>query len=109
VAASTGFVEYTVQPGDSLIAIARSYGVSQEAILDNNTIANPSSLTVGQVLRIPVALDARGYVQYTVQPGDTLIALARRYGVTQEAILAVNTIANPASLTVGDVISIPLP
>ncbi len=47
------FVEYTVQKGDVLQVIAKQYNVSVRDIIANNTIANPDSLVVGQVLRIP--------------------------------------------------------
>ena len=51
--AATGYVEYTVQKGDILGRIAQKYDVSVREILAINDIANPDSLTVGQVLRIP--------------------------------------------------------
>ena len=44
---------YTVRPGDELKNIAAQYGVSIWKIVDANTIADPDSLLVGQVLRIP--------------------------------------------------------
>jgi LasA protease len=44
---------YTVKAGDTLSLIAQRYGVSMQAILDNNTIANPNILQVGQVLNLP--------------------------------------------------------
>jgi D-alanyl-D-alanine carboxypeptidase len=46
---------YTVQPGDTLNAIAGLYGVSVEAIVSANGIAEPGSIRVGQVLVIPGA------------------------------------------------------
>lgn len=51
--AGEAFVEYTVQRGDLLLAIATQYGVTVKDILAVNEIANPDSLRVGQVLRIP--------------------------------------------------------
>jgi len=47
------YIEYTVRKGDILGRIAKKYHVSVEAILGANTIANPESLTVGDVLHIP--------------------------------------------------------
>ena len=99
------FVEYVVQRGDTLYAIALLFNVTTDDILAYNTIPNPASLTIGQTLRIPTG-DAP-YVAYVVQRGDTLYAIARRFGVSVDDILAVNDIRNPASLTVGQPLRIP--
>ncbi|NWG19452.1 MAG: LysM peptidoglycan-binding domain-containing protein [Chloroflexi bacterium] len=101
------YIEYTVQRGDTLFAIARLYNVTAEDILAVNTIANPASLTIGQVLRIPTGTATTQIVEYTVQPGDILVVIARRFDVTVEEILAINTIRDPSNLTVGQVLRIP--
>jgi LysM repeat protein len=44
---------YTVQSGDELKYIAANYDLSIWQIIDSNTIPNPDSLRVGQVLSIP--------------------------------------------------------
>ncbi len=49
----TGPVFYTVQPGDTLLAIARAYGVTLEALMEANGITDPNLLHVGQTLVIP--------------------------------------------------------
>lgn len=46
-------------------------------------------------------------VVYTVQSGDTLGAIADRFGVTVDEILAANTVANADSLSIGDQLIIP--
>jgi peptidoglycan endopeptidase LytF len=48
-----------------------------------------------------------GTVQYTIQAGDTLYGLARRYGTTVAAILAANPGLDPMSLQVARIICIP--
>ncbi|NJN16711.1 MAG: LysM peptidoglycan-binding domain-containing protein [Oscillochloris sp.] len=47
-------VEYVVQPGDVLARIADQFNTTIEAIVALNPGINPDSLTVGEVLRIPV-------------------------------------------------------
>jgi len=43
----------------------------------------------------------------TIQPGDTLWALARKYNTTVEAIIQANPGIQPENLQVGQVIQIP--
>ena len=50
-----------------------------------------------------------GYVEYTVRRGDTLSALARRYGTTVQALLTANPRENPNLIYVGETLIIPLP
>jgi LysM repeat protein len=46
-------IVYTVQPGDTLLAIAAQFGVSTQAIQEANGIIDPRRLQVGQPLIIP--------------------------------------------------------
>lgn len=46
-------VTYTVQPGDTLSAIAQELETSVEALVEVNNLVNPDVLQVGQVLVIP--------------------------------------------------------
>ena len=46
---------YTVQPGDTLSAIAANSGVSVTMLTEANNLVNPNALEVGQVLVIPNA------------------------------------------------------
>jgi LysM repeat protein len=44
-----------------------------------------------------------------VQPGDNLTRIARQFGVSVEALIAANGLANPDRLRPGDVLIIPAP
>jgi LysM repeat protein len=44
---------YKVKPGDTLIGIAATFGTTPKAITKLNGLSNPSSLKIGQVLKIP--------------------------------------------------------
>jgi LysM repeat protein len=48
-------ITYTVQSGDYLVAIARKYGTSVEAIAASNQITDPARIRAGMTLTIPVA------------------------------------------------------
>ncbi|MFW6276543.1 MAG: LysM peptidoglycan-binding domain-containing protein, partial [Bacteroidota bacterium] len=43
---------YKVRPGDTLISIARKFGVSVHTLKSNNKNINPTRLQIGQTLRI---------------------------------------------------------
>ena len=45
---------------------------------------------------------------YVVQPGDTLLAIATRYGITVDAILAANNLTNPDFVFSGQRLVIPV-
>lgn len=53
------------------------------------------------------APSAGGATTYTVQSGDTLFAIARKYGVTVDAIVAANKISDPSLIKPGQVLNIP--
>jgi LysM repeat protein len=52
-AATVPPVTYRVKPGDTLSGIADLFGVSVDDIVRYNNIADPNSLSVGQVITIP--------------------------------------------------------
>lgn len=95
---------YVVRPGDTLWAIARSQGVSLDSLIAANALPDPNRLVVGQAIIIPSRAVPR---TYTVAPGDTLYAIARRFGTTVGALVAANRIANPNLIYPGQVLTIP--
>ena len=56
----------------------------------------------------PTATPTPTPVIYTVQPGDVLSAIADRFGVLVEDIVAANDIADPDILAVGEELQIPI-
>lgn len=95
---------YTVQRGDTLTAIARRFGVSVHALAQENNISNTSHITVGQHLCIPNAGPAPTPGHYTVQRGDTLTAIAQRFGTTVRALQQINHLGNVNQIYVGQVL-----
>jgi LysM repeat protein len=103
-----GGFTYTVQWGDTLYSIARRFGVTIDAIVRANGLANPNQIRAGQVLIIPgVPQPDHGPTMYVVQPGDNLYRISLKFGVPIEAIVAVNRIVNPWYIRAGQVLLIP--
>jgi LysM repeat protein len=114
---------YVVQPGDTLSAIAARFGVSVQALITANNLANPNLIYVGQRLTIPgvggtpaptsppgtpapTSVPGAG-TRYTVQRGDTLFQIAVRFNTTVAAIMAANALTNPNLIFAGQVLVIP--
>ena len=112
----TGSITYTVQRGNTLSQIARAYGVSVEHIVEMNDIQNPNLIYPGEKLRITESLNTNlnpvnqnenlQYSTYTVQRGDTLWGIARRYGVSVRYLVRLNGIVNPRLIYPGRVLKI---
>ncbi len=103
-----GGFTYCVQWGDTLYSIARRFGVTIDAIVAANGLANPNQIRAGQILIIPgVPEPDHGPTMYVVQPGDNLYRISLKFGVPLEAIVAVNHIVNPWYIQAGQVLLIP--
>lgn len=51
---STQYQSYTIQAGDTLVGIAKRYGLTTDAVAKANALDKPHRLAVGNVLRLPV-------------------------------------------------------
>lgn len=92
---------YVVREGDTLSAISQIYGVPVNTILWANNLPANGRIKVGQTLTIlPIA-----GVKYTVQKGDTLASVAKRFKGDADEIASYNGILD--TLAVGTEIIIP--
>jgi LysM repeat protein len=74
------------------------------------TAATPTSTPVAMATLRPSPSPSPTFTPYVVQAGQTLGAIARKFGVTVQAVLAANPdITDPDFLTAGQVILIPPP
>lgn len=102
---------HVVQPGEGLIEIAARYEVDMNEIVSANNLVNRNVLRVRQELVIPgiTARDAaiRSGAVHVVQPGESLLGIALRYGVTVEEIMEFNQLLNADNISVGQELIIP--
>ena len=130
-----GDVEYVVEPGDNLFAIAERFDTTVGAIMERNDIDDAALIFVGQVLIVPqgytppaddtadtgdaaseddesettTTTDDSGRETYVVQAGDTAYGIALEFDVTLEALAAANgtTVEELGNLFEGDELVIP--
>ncbi|MDP2482354.1 MAG: LysM peptidoglycan-binding domain-containing protein [Candidatus Palauibacterales bacterium] len=101
------WLEHRVQRGETLGHIAGLYGTSVTAIRAANNNVNPRRLQIGQRLVIPrsgasptrvasaapsggASASGTGPLTVTVQRGDTLWAISRRYNVSTAQLMQIN-------------------
>lgn len=113
---------YQVQAGEGLYSISKRFNVSQSDI--NN--ANPQiydGLQAGQNILIPVTKTNKNfskpnkkntaptnygnYIQHKVEKKQTLFAISRMYGVSQDDILKANPQVSDDGLKTGEIILVP--
>jgi LysM repeat protein len=62
---SSAPVMYTVQMGDSLFQIAKTYNLNMKELMDLNGITDPDTVFAGQVLQLPAATGFVGFASST--------------------------------------------
>lgn len=76
-------LEYQVQSGDTISAIAQKFGVSVETIMWENNLASQNSIKPGQNLKI---LPVTG-IKHKVARGETIYTIAKKYEANAQAIV----------------------
>ena len=107
------FYYYEVNAGESIYDIAAKIGVTKDEIIKNNPdaadgVENGMKLYFPvdkQDSNVPAATVATGQ-RHTVEEGETLYGLAKRYGTTVEEIIAANP-GTDKGIKTGQVLTIP--
>jgi len=106
---------HVVREGHTLYSISKVYGISQKEISrENPTVI--FGLRVGQALKIPAEpvledeeeqVEPENFNYHPIQENETIYALSKRYGVTEEEILDHNPDLVIDDIDIGTVIKIP--
>lgn len=104
---------YTVQPGDTVAAIAGRHGLSTASVLALNGLGWKSLIFPGQVLKLApgasvvAAPSTQEGGRYTIASGDTVSRIAARFGVSVQTLLSANGLGWSSIIYPGQTIAIP--
>lgn len=109
---------YRVHAGDTVSSIAKRFGISEQKLIEANGIRNRNQIRVGQVLQLPGRASAASTAivqsetppssgRYTVRRGDSLLLIAERFGLDENAIITANNLRNKNQIYVGQVLLLP--
>ncbi|MDO5556917.1 MAG: LysM peptidoglycan-binding domain-containing protein [Clostridia bacterium] len=102
---------YTVQRGDTLYSIARKYNLTVDELKTLNNLTS-NTLSIGQVLQVAppveVIIPEETVTTYTVQRGDTLYSIARKYNLTVDELKTLNNLTSN-TLSIGQVLQVAPP
>ena len=117
---------YEVQKGDTLYSLSRKYQITVNELRIANNLSETDVIKAGEKLTIPSAnianaaaltqkseekpvnkTDKVSSQKYTVQKGDTLYGLSRKYGISVADLMNFNGFDSSSTLKIGQVILIP--
>jgi peptidoglycan DL-endopeptidase LytF len=109
---------HTVAAGDYLTVLAKKYGTTVNAIKEANGLTTDET-RIGQTLIIPTLIGGQSVdpntiapststqvTKYTVVSGDSLYAIAKRFGTSVDALRSNNQLSSDI-LKIGQVLNIP--
>ena len=104
---ATKSVKHSIKKGDSLYTLAKQYSTTVTLIRTTNKIKNGEILKLGRELTIPINTYFNGLIGYSIEKGDTLSTIAKKFNTTINALTTVNKLSKGARLSLGQVLKIP--
>ena len=108
---SSGTLQYTVRSGDTACGIAAAFRTGCSELIALNGLGSKAVIRAGQKLQVPPAGRPRNTVAqrgvYVVRPGDSVCAVAQRFGADCDDLLAANGLHRGSVLAVGSQLLIP--
>ena len=96
----TTYKDYVVQKGDSLYSIANKNNITVDELKKINNLTS-NMLSIGQVLKLPMQDKVEEIAMYTVQKGDSLYSIAKKFGITVDEIKSLNNLTSN-NLAIGE-------
>ena len=96
----TTYKDYVVKKGDSLYSIANKNNITVDELKKINNLTS-NMLSIGQVLKLPTQDKEEEMAMYTVQKGDSLYSIAKKFGITVDEIKSLNNLTSN-NLAIGE-------
>ena len=112
----TKFIYHSLKPGETVYSLSKSYGVSEDEIIQSNSGIDINKLSVNTEIAIPKRefmttqqkfdVQENKYIYHKVLMGESLSSIARQYGLTVHKLRKENR--DLRFPQVGDFIRIPM-
>jgi len=94
---------HVVSPGETVSGVAARYGVTVQAVVRANGLADADLIVTGERLRVPQQVVTRSH---RVAAGETLSSIAARYGTTVERLARSNRLTDPNLIIEGQLLRV---
>ena len=81
--------KYLIRYGDTLSTIARKFNTKEQTILELNNIPFPDMIREGKEIIVPIKKE-KYFEYYTIEKGDNLYSIARRYNINPDLLAILN-------------------
>lgn len=97
------FQRYAVQRGDTIVKIAKKFGIKNETVLGANNLKIRGEVRAGDTLLIP----REDGTVYLIKTGGTARDVARKFGVTATRIARANGVGEDDLFVKGEMVLVP--
>lgn len=97
--------QYIVKRGDTLYSIALKNNTTVDKLRELNNL-NTNTLTIGQILALPIETNIEEYDIYIVKKGDSLWSISRKFNIDINDLIELNNL-NDLTLRINQSILVP--
>ncbi len=81
--------KYLIRYGDTLSSIAKKFNTKENIIMELNNIPFPDMIREGKEIIVPINKE-KYFEYYTIEKGDSLYSIARRYNINPDLLAILN-------------------
>lgn len=83
------FDQYRIKPGETLKSIAKKFSTNESTLKDLNNVYYDDAIRAGMDIIVPKNTNTY-FTYYTIESGDSLYGIARRYNINPELLAGLN-------------------